>query len=241
MPSRWLEGEIINIVQAAPRTRKYFVKVSSEVKIHWIPGQFVVMDLPVGEKRLDRWRSYSIANIPNEENILEFCIVQLEGGLGTAYLFDQVAVGDSLKFKKPDGTFCLPDKIDHEMIMVCTGTGLAPFRSMLLEIESKGIAHKGLHLIFGTRKYETVLYEDDMMRWKHTIPNFKYDIALSREKRDGFSSGYVHPIYQEQYKEKIAERKFYLCGWSQMIDQAVANIFADMGYERTQIIYELYG
>ena len=48
-------------------------------------------------------------------------------------------------------------------------------------------------------------------------------------------------VYMESYKEKRDDVKFYLCGWSKMIDETVANLFTKLHYDRSQIIYELYG
>lgn len=241
MPTKWYEGKVIDIKDASSTTKIFYVKVDQEEMIQWRPGQFVVMDLPVSEKRLNRWRSYSIANIPNEENILEFIIVHLEGGMGTDYLFKEVEIGTSLKFKEPDGAFCIPQDIDHDMVMVSTGTGVAPFRSMLLAIEKENIKHRKIHLIFGTRTSEGLLYQEDFERMKKSISGFTYDAALSRESSEVHHKGYVHPIYMNAHKDISSDKKFYLCGWTQMIDEAVANIIVKMGYDKSQVVYELYG
>ena len=53
--------------------------------------------------------------------------------------------------------------------------------------------------------------------------------------------GHVHQVYLEKYADVQPDRRFYLCGWSNMIDEAVANLLVKIGYDRRQIIYELYG
>jgi CDP-4-dehydro-6-deoxyglucose reductase len=74
---------------------------------------------------------------------------------------------------------------------------------------------------------------------QHT--DFQYDITLSREDAIGTTRGYVHEIYKNAYVNKRENVKFYLCGWSKMIDEAVAILMIELGYDRTQIVYELYG
>jgi NAD(P)H-flavin reductase len=69
-----------------------------EASITAIPGQFITFDLPIGEKRLQRWKSYSIANFITDGKI-ELCVGKLEGGLGSTYLCETVQIGDTLKFK----------------------------------------------------------------------------------------------------------------------------------------------
>jgi len=204
-------------------------------------GQFVTMDLPVHEKRLHRWRSYSIANAPDGSAVLEFCIVYLEGGLATRYLFEEAKVGTTLRFKGPDGTFTLPDQLDKKLVMICTGTGVAPFRSMIWDIHNRGLPFEGIDLIFGTRHEDGILYRSEFEAFQEKWPNFQYDIALSRARDWPGYKGYVHPIYMERYAEPSPDIQFYLCGWSNMIDDAVANLVVKMGYDKSQVRYELYG
>ncbi|MDX1702442.1 MAG: FAD-dependent oxidoreductase, partial [Melioribacteraceae bacterium] len=115
-----------------------------------------------------------------------------------------------------------------------------PFRSMLLSIQEKNIAHKNIHLFFGTRFKSGILYRDEFESWAQKSNNFKYSIALSREELNGYK-GYVHALYMNEYPKKRDDIHFYICGWSSMIDDAVANLLLKSGYERSQIHYELYG
>ncbi len=241
MPWTWYNSTIIKIENEAPSTKRFWVKIDSDEVIDFEPGQFVTMDLPIHEKRLKRWRSYSIANAPDGLNVLEFCIVNLDGGAATTYLFEEAEVGTDIRFKGPSGGFVLPKEIDHEMIFVCTGTGVAPFRSMLLKIATDKIPHKGIHLIFGTRTKENILYREELNALAKEIPNFNYTIVLSREENWTGWQGYVHRVYGHYYKELKADRKFYLCGWSMMVDSAVEKLILEMGYEKSQVRYELYG
>jgi len=238
---KWYDSKIVNIIQEGSNTRRFFLKVASDEIVDFEPGQFVTMDLPIHEKRLKRWRSYSIANGPDKTNVLEFCIVKLEGGAGTEYLFDEVEVGTEIRFKGPSGGFVLPKEIDHEMILVCTGTGVAPFRSMLQKIARDKIKHHGIHLIFGTRTKANILYRDELNALAKEIPNCTYTIVLSREDNWTGWKGHVHRVYEKLYRNPLSQRKFYLCGWSQMVDSAVEKIILELGYEKSQVIYELYG
>ena len=240
MPVHWYEGRVIDIKEMSPTTRQFFVSVGDEA-FDFLPGQFVTMDLPVGEKRNQRWRSYSIASHPDGGHVLEFCIVKADAGVGTKYLFEEVNVGDTLKFKGPDGGFVLPKNLENEIIMICTGTGIAPFRSMLAHVRNHQLDFYKIHLIFGTRNSAGILYREEMEQMAREYSNFTYDVALSREKLDGFHHGYVHDVYMKSYQEVSPMRHFYLCGWSQMIDEAVANIILKMGYDKSQVHYELYG
>jgi len=244
--AHWYTGVVTAIRDIAPEVRSFTLEIPETDLFDFKAGQFITFDLPVSEKRINRWRSYSIASPPGKSNFIELCIVRFDQGLGSSYFFNEVIPGSTLKFKGPEGVFVLPGQIDHDLVLVCTGTGVAPFRSMLLDLKNNPLPHRAIHLIFGTRKQADILYHNEFMQLQQEIPGFTYDVALSRENLNVQSnaylhSGYVHPIYQKQYAQYRPDIHFYLCGWSQMIDEAVANLFVKMKFPREQIHYELYG
>lgn len=241
MPRKWYEGRVIRLEDETSTTRRFWIQVEEQETFDFQPGQFVTFDLPISEKRRDRWRSYSIASAPNGTNIFELCIVRLEGGRGTNYLFEDVEVGSILTFKGPDGVFTLPKNLDREIVLICTGTGVAPFRSMLGALKAQGGPQKPMHLIFGTRFEDGILYREELETLARDWPTFRYDVVLSRENDWSGYRGYVHQVYQENYGEVQEDRLFLLCGWQNMIDQAVEELTEKMGYDKRQVVYELYG
>lgn len=238
-------GEIIRIQQQTPSTRQFFLKVEGEEKFSFRAGQFITMDLPIHERRRKRLRSYSIANQPGEDNILEFTITHM-GGDGTNYLFEEVAEGTQISFKGPGGVFFLPENITYDLVFICTGTGVAPFRSMILDLLEKNKTHQNIHLIFGTRYASGILYQDEFEALQKDYPEFRYSVALSREETlpevpFEISKGYVHEIYRQHYKDNTNNTRFYLCGWTNMVDQASEILKTELGCDDSQVVYELYG
>lgn len=242
MPAHWYTGTVRRVSDLSPGTRQFDLTVDSDgTPFSFVPGQFITVDLPVGDKRRDRWRSYSIANEPNGQNFLELCIVRSSDGPGTRYLFEEMIPGSELIFKGPDGGFVIPEDLDREIVMVCTGTGVAPFRSMIRHIMINNLPFRGIHLIFGTRREVDILYREEFESYASENPKFRYSVALSREVAQGFYHGYVHSIYMDNYSEKTPDRYFYICGWSKMIDEAVENLIIKLKYDKSQVKYELYG
>ncbi len=147
----WRKGTVIRILDETYNTKRYFIKVNELESFDFKPGQFVTLDLPIHEKPNKRWRSYSIASWPDDSNVFELLIVLLEGGAGTTYLFNEIKEGSELTYRGAQGVFTLPPVIDKDMFFVCTGTGIAPFRSMASYIQLHNIPHKNIYLIFGCR------------------------------------------------------------------------------------------
>lgn len=238
MIPQWQQGVVKQVEQATHNTRRYWIELKENDSFPFKPGQFVTLDLPIHEQRNKRWRSYSIASMPDGGNIIELLIVYVENGAGTNYFFNEVKEGTELTLRGPHGIFTLPAELDKDLFLVCTGTGIAPFRSMVHYVNKHGIPHKNIHLIFGCRKQEDLLYKEEMRELESTIQGFKYHPTLSREQWSG-RSGYVHKVYQELCVEK-PEATFMLCGWRNMIDEAKHTLL-EMGYDKKSIHLELYG
>lgn len=234
----WRIGKVSRIEDETADTRRFWIQVPELEKFDFEPGQFVTLDLPIHEKQNKRWRSYSIASAPDGTNEFELIIVLDKKGAGTPYLFNEVNVGSELSFRGPQGVFTLRQPLDEDVLLICTGTGIAPFRSMVQHIKNKHIEHKNIYLIFGCRTQNTLLYYDEMMKLQEELPGFYYLPSLSREQWGG-RCGYVHPIYEEIVSDK-RPAYFYLCGWKGMLDEAKKRIM-DMGYDKKRIHLEIYG
>jgi ferredoxin-NADP reductase len=238
----WRTGTVIRIQNETLATRRFWIKVPELESFDFTPGQFVTLDLPIHEQRNKRWRSYSIASWPNGTNVFELVIVLLDGGLGTNYLFNEIKEGSEITLRGPQGVFVLPAAINKHLFFVCTGTGIAPFRSMAHHIINHNIPHQHIHLIFGSRTLPDALYMEEMKALQQKHDNFFYHPTFSRETAaEGVHIGYVHQVYEKICADNLhPPANFYLCGWKNMIDEARERI-VKLGYDKKDIHFELYG
>lgn len=255
-PQPWRTGTVIRMENETANTRRFWIRVDELEKFDFEPGQFVTLDLPIHEKPNKRWRSYSIASWPDGTNVFELVIVLLEGGTGTTWLFQNVQVGTTLTLRGPQGVFTLPDPIDRDLFLICTGTGIAPFRSMAYHLLTRNVPHQNIYLIFGCRKFGDALYAPELRDLSRRIPSFHYITTYSREEIDNedhlVRKGYVHQAYEDLCKQNmipspedpnqqvIKPAYFYLCGWRNMIDEAKQRI-VQLGYDKKSVHLELYG
>jgi len=238
----WRKAIITKIIDETANTRRFCFELEEKTAFNFIPGQFVTLDLPISEKRTKRLRSYSIASSPDNTNCFELIIVHLEGGAGTSYLFEEGRVGFEITLRGPLGTFVLPEILERDICMICTGTGIAPFRSQLKHIYDQKLKHKELHLVFGTRTIADTLYYDEMKELSEKWPEFHFHVALSRETPENWKGhiGYVHDIYSSISGNGSRDMDFYLCGWKNMVDDARMKL-KSLGYDNNRIHLELYG
>jgi CDP-4-dehydro-6-deoxyglucose reductase len=234
----WQKAVIIKTEDCSPTTRRFWMQLPELDRFDFKPGQFVTLDLPIHEKPNKRWRSYSIASWPDGTNVFELVIVKVENGLGTTYLFNEAKVGTEITLRGALGVFTLPEELDKELLLICTGTGIAPFRSMVHHLANHQLPFHRVHLIFGARTQADLLYYDELKALEQRLTGFQYHPTLSRETWSG-RTGYVHPVYQEICASH-PPAQFYLCGWKNMIDEAITTI-KGMGYDRKSIHQEIYG
>ncbi|MEP7196787.1 MAG: FAD-dependent oxidoreductase [Saprospiraceae bacterium] len=247
MTAIWHQAELIGQRQETQGTNRFWFKILSDDIIEYAAGQFFTFDLPLGEKRIERWRSYSIANYCDRSNIFELCISYKKNGLASNYFFEEINKGDRIKFKGPEGTFIIPNDLNKPIVMLATGTGIVPFRAMLQQINKDKLA-ANIHLIFGTRKEKDILYLEELEDFAHFIDGLKISICLSRETKlpkstnnISYHQGYIHPIYLQEKKAIVKDTVFMICGWTTMIDEALANLVNTMKVDRKQIKFELFG
>lgn len=235
----WRTGKVVRIEDETYNTKRFWIEVPELETFDFVPGQFVTLDLPIHEKPNKRWRSYSIASWPDGSTIFELLIVLLEDGVGTPWIWKNINVGSEFTLRGPQGVFILHEEnLNKDLFLISTGTGIAPFRSMVQHIKLHGIAHENIHMLFGCRTQKDLLYYKELKELEKEMPKFHFHPTLSREDWEG-KKGYVHALYEETCAGK-QPATFFLCGWKAMIDEAKKRI-QELGYDRKAIHQELYG
>jgi ferredoxin--NADP+ reductase len=143
---------------------------------------------------------------------------ELMTGVCSNYMCD-LKVGDPIAVTGPAGKrFVLPkDPSKHDYMFIATGTGIAPFRSMISDLIEQGIQSK-VTLIMGAPYATDLLYHDTMAAWADEHDNFSYRTAISRHLVEGQSRKlYVQDRLTEDADEILpmlgSERTLiYVCG-----------------------------
>lgn len=205
------------------------------------PGQFIAMSPHIDGKPSNDWSYYSIASGPNGHNGFDLC-VNIKGfkDIWPNDLDSDQLAGQKVTIKGPVGVFTLPAKIDKDLVFMATGTGVAPFRSMLQYIVREQIPHHSIHLIYGGRYEDEILYRDEFEELVGQLPGFTYDIVLSRDEQWKGSKGRLRDFYMKAYGHRRDDVLFYLCGWPDMVKDGLKDLIDHLGYDSNQLIYELY-
>jgi len=214
--------------------------LESSAPFLFAPGQFISVLIPgAGPGGRDLRRAYSIASSPElmpTKNIFELCVKLVDGGPGTNYL-NQVKIGESIKGHVPFGDFVYKTKGPRHVIFIATGTGIAPFRSMLLSkvyAENMPLTTK---LLFGARDTNDLLYIDELSPLLST--DFVQTLSRPTTEWPGFKGRVTDWLRENSLSLDWKHTEFYLCGNGAMIDE-VKQILTQHEVEKSHIHQEVY-
>ena len=189
-------------------------------RFQFLAGQYLEFLLKDGQRR-----AYSIANPPEQEGPLELHIRHLPGGLFTDFVFGAVTPAlkekDILRFEGPLGSFFLREDSKKPIIFVAAGTGFAPIKSIIEQMQAKKI-QRPIHLYWGGRR-PSDLYLDDLCKsWEQEITGFKYIPVISDALvQDGWQgrTGFVHQAVMADHSN-MQDFQVYACGAPVMVNAA---------------------
>ncbi len=222
-----------------PNVKKLKFKFLEPSSFRYRPGQFVSFLLEHEEKPLKR--SYSIANseTPDEDGLvttdyLEIVISYVENGRATKIFFD-AELGDTFEISGPVGLLILGAELPKRVFLIGTGTGMAPYRSMLKQIPA--MAQHDFHILFGAQKKQDLFYTKDFQQ-AGLNDHINFYPCLSRETNEACFNGYVQ-AQLEALKPDPSTDIVYLCGNPNMVDD-VFSMLKEMDFGVKQVKREKY-
>ncbi|MDD7806103.1 MAG: FAD-binding oxidoreductase [Endozoicomonas sp. (ex Botrylloides leachii)] len=189
-------------------------------------------------------RSYSIANSPElfeQTRTLHIAISFVEGGVASAF-FSHVGVGAQMSLLGPFGVLTLPEKLSGRLVLVGTGTGIAPYRSMMPKLTHYATVSTPVTIIMGGRYQHELIYLAEFEKLAQTHTNIDYRMCLSREKSINLQQGEYSGYVQQQFKQldlNSAADMIYLCGNPNMVDDAALEL-KGMQFSSKQVRREKY-
>ena len=203
------------------------------------PGQFVLFDVPMLENPTDiQTRAFSIASTPAEGELL-FVFKLIPGGRASKWVEHTVTEGTQIIMKGPFGNFTLDPAPEKELVCIATSTGIAPFRSQLLDALERGDLRK-MDLIFGVRSEADLFWNKELEQIAEKHPNFFLHFALSQPS-DAWKGhkGRVQtlvPLIVKDFTPKL----IYACGSPVMTKEIKEMALGQWGMEKKMVHVEGY-
>jgi CDP-4-dehydro-6-deoxyglucose reductase, E3 len=178
-------------------------------------GQWISLEVRHPRLKQHVPRQYSIASPPSQYYQINLLFNRIPDGPGSNYLFS-LHEGDPITFQGPNGSFFLQEKPGRDLVFVATGTGIAPFRSMLSTLLEQPEAGT-LTLYWGLRSQRDLYYQKELEALAGRHPNFSFLTTLSRPENGwNGSTGRVTTLVENNIAS-VSNVTFFLCGNGGMI------------------------
>lgn len=208
-------GRVVHCRDLTHDVREIELRLEEPSAMLFTAGQFVSFHVPVPLRRHPLTRPYSIASPPSACSTITLLFNLVPDGPGSSFLY-ALAIGDAVQFRGPAGTFALHDPPDRDLLLVATGTGIAPLRSILIaRLEEP--SESRILLVWGLRSERDLYYQDELHALAAQYRRFSFVTTLS-QPTDAWigETGRVQRIVEERVTTTDG-LSVYLCGNGSMI------------------------
>jgi len=238
MPFQTFTARLVRSAALSELTKHLEFEMQVVPRFGFVAGQWLSFKTNMSDGE-EITRAYSIASPPSDDNCFALCLNRVQDGFMSNFLCD-MKEGDEILCQGPFGDFILRPPM-RDTVFIATGTGIAPFRSMLHWLLCDESRHQGkqVWLVFGNRTERDIYYHDEFLRLAEERANLHYLPTLSGGGPDWQGlRGYV-----QEHVSAIArggtDMHAYICGLDKMV-KANRELLKSLGWDRKSILYEKY-
>ncbi|PJC42743.1 MAG: hypothetical protein CO040_02865 [Candidatus Pacebacteria bacterium CG_4_9_14_0_2_um_filter_36_8] len=203
--------------------------------LEFIAGQYVsFLVSDKGERR-----SYSICSSPEVKHSFEITVDTTPEGLGVNFL-KNLQFGQEVQVLGPMGVFIVQEEPREEnLVFVATGSGVAPFHSMIPNLLREKEDKREITLYWGLRHEEDMIWQDEFQDLAQAFPNFHFHPVLSQALQEWpLCRGHVIDCLNI-HTLPTGNTGYYLCGNAKMI-QEIKELLINKGIAETAIHHEKF-
>ena len=226
MPSR-----VLSIEKPTPDVAVLRLQLPANQNLQYRAGQYVEFILQGANSGARR--SYSMANAPDELGsppAIELHLRHMPGGKFTDHVFTALKEKDILRMEGPFGSFFLRSDSAKPMILLASGTGFAPIKAIIQQLQHKGIQRPAV-LYWGCRKKADLYQHDWCVDAAAGMHNLRYVPVLSEPTADDHwtgRTGFVHQAVMADWPD-LSGHQVYACGAPVMVESAQRDFVARCG------------
>jgi CDP-4-dehydro-6-deoxyglucose reductase len=207
-----MASRIVSIERLAVDIVKVVLKTPPTSPMRFLPGQYIDVIAEGGVRR-----SYSLANAPRGDGLLELIIKRYKGGTLSEYWFERAKANDLLRIEGPFGTFFLREEGPTNIVFLATGTGIAPVKALLEELAAdpgRAAQHR-LTVFWGNRGPESFCWDPVGLGFDVGV----HYLLSGPDANWSAARGYVHDAAIRQGIDPD-DTAVYACGSNAMITSA---------------------
>lgn len=217
LKAKTLPCRIDQITKLSPDVIEVILRTPPTNRLAYLPGQYVDV---IGKDGIRR--SYSVANAPLDSGRITLQIRKVENGVMSQYWFNEAKANDLLRMEGPLGTFCLRKTNAKNLVLLATGTGIAPIKAILEQLATtpEKQIFENIYLYWGSRSLEDIY-------WQPNFPQLPlvFTPVLSRTQDYQGRHGYVQNALLDD-RISLSDAVIYACGSEAMINSASVSLKA---------------
>lgn len=239
---RTMPCRVQRLEHIAPDVMIIYLKLPANERLQFLPGQYIDILMQDGQRR-----SFSLANAPQDDELLQLHARNYSGGVFSEYVFTRMREKDILRFEGPLGSFFLHETPENSapIIFLAGGTGFAPVKSMLEHIFHVGNARykqSEIILYWGARTKAGLYLNNLAKKWEQENKNFTYIPVLSEPlPTDSWQgrTGLVHNAVMEDI-ENLANYQVYACGAPAMVQKAYDDFIRERSMQKKNFFSDAF-
>jgi len=208
---------LMSLTRPAPDVAVLTLQLPATQNLRYHAGQYIEFLLKDGVRR-----AYSIATAPQvDQRSIELHIRHMPGGVFTDHVFMSMKEKEILRVEGPFGSFYLREDSEHPLILLASGTGLAPIKAIVEQLQASG-SRRAVSLYWGCRSQADLYLHDWAQAAVQQLPQFRYVPVLSEPRvEDGWRgrTGLVHEAVMADWPN-LAAHEVYACGAPSMVEAA---------------------
>jgi ferredoxin-NADP reductase len=202
------------------------------------PGQFLTFQWMVNGQRVPG--SYTISSSPIHEDYVEITAKRMEDGHVSVFLDESASPGLEVEASGPYGRFHFDETHHKSIVLVAAGSGITPMMSMLSYIDDLKLTNH-VRLLYCVRTHEDIIFQNELVRLRMSLPNFKYEVCLSRPHPTWTGRrGRLTKEFVSQHVTDLDSPTFFLCGPKGFMESAY-QILLTLGINEDRILQESFG
>ena len=216
VPIRTLPARVHRLLRAAPDVMIVELRLPSSERLQFLAGQYVDILLKDGKRR-----SFSLANAPHDDSLLQLHVRRIAGGQFTEHVFSSMRERDLLRLRGPLGSFFLRDDSPKPALLVAGGTGFAPIKA-IVEHALAQRSTRPMDIYWGARQRADLYLLQLAQQWAAEHPWIRFVPVLSESPpADGWHgrTGLVHAVAMHDHPD-LSQHQAYVCGAPAMVAAA---------------------
>ncbi len=219
IPVKTMPCRVQKLERLAPDVIALQLKLPTNERLQFLAGQYIEILMKDGKRR-----AFSLANAPQEDELLQLHIRLISGGHFTEQVFGAMKEREMLRFEGPHGSFFLREdeaSAKKPVILLAGGTGFAPVKSITeYAIHSK--LDRPIHIYWGARDRSGLYLDELPRRWAAEHTNIHYVPVLSDPAAEDHWAGRTGLVHQAVLADHpdLGNFQVYACGAPAMVEVA---------------------